>query len=63
MALTIEQMENHIVEMLNHYTMRTDLHHKLFINLDTFRFREDVSDKDKKWFYKFVCKELKQKTK
>jgi hypothetical protein len=61
MKTTIEQMENHIVELLNKFHLRTDLQNELFINTDTFRFRDDVPDEDRIWFYKHICSELKVK--
>lgn len=61
MTTTIEQMENHIVELLSKFYLRTDLPNELFIDTDTFRFRDDVPDEDRIWFYKSICSELKVK--
>ena len=61
MKTTIEKMEDHIVELLTKFNLRTDLHYQLIIDTDTFRFRNDSSDEDRIWFYKHICSELKVK--
>ena len=54
-------MREHLVKILDRYSMRTDIINTLLINEDTYLFREDVSDEDMWSYYIFVCKELKIK--
>jgi hypothetical protein len=61
MKTIIEQMEEHIIELLNKFSMRTDLHNDYIIDTETYKFRNDVAEEDKIWFYKFVCTELRIK--
>lgn len=57
------EMQEHLINILNEYSIRTDLINKYIINPDTFIFLEDdeLSDNDKWDYYTWVCKELKIK--
>ncbi len=54
-------MQEHLIKILSRFSMRRDLISRLFINSDTFEFRDDVSEEDKWGYYSFICKELKVK--
>lgn len=61
MKTIIEQIEEHIVELLNKFYLRTDLHNEFIIDTETYKFRNDVAEEDKILFYKSVCSELRIK--
>jgi hypothetical protein len=53
------QMQEHLIKILNKFYMRTDLINCLFINEDNYIFKEDIPN-EKKWnYYLWVCNELK----
>ena len=54
-------MQEHLIRILNRFSMRRDLVHRLYLNLDTYEFRDDVSEEDKWGYYIEICKELKIK--
>lgn len=55
------EMQNHLVEILNRYLIRTDLVNNYLIDSDTFIFLDGVTENDKWDYYIWVCKELKIK--
>lgn len=54
-----KEMQEHLIKILNRFSMRTDLVNELFIDVDDYRFRSDVSEEDMWSYYILVCKELK----
>jgi hypothetical protein len=54
-------IQTHIVEILNRFSMRKDLVHRLYVNLDNYEFRDDISEEERWGYYIWVCKELKIK--
>jgi hypothetical protein len=55
------EMQKHLIGILSRFSMRKDLVHRLYVNLDTYEFRDDISEEDKWGYYIWVCKELKIK--
>lgn len=55
------EMQEHLISILDEYTIRTDLVNKYIINPDTFIFIEDdeINDNVKWEYYMWVCRELK----
>ncbi len=56
-----KEMQEHLIKILNRFSMRTDLVNELFIDVDGYIFREDVSTEERWMYYISVCKELKIK--
>jgi hypothetical protein len=58
-----KEMQEHLIDILNEYSMRTDLVNKYIINPYTFVFLKDdeLSENDRWEYYIRVCKELKIK--
>lgn len=54
-----KEMQEHLIKILNRFSMRTDLVNELFIDVDEYTFRSDVSEEDMWSYYISVCKELK----
>lgn len=54
-----KEMQEHLIKILNRFSMRTDLVNELFIDVDEYTFRGDVSEDDMWSYYISVCKELK----
>jgi hypothetical protein len=58
-----KEMWEHLIQIFKRFSMRTDLISKLYDDLDSYTFREDVSNEEKWSYYNFVCRELKIKDK
>ena len=54
-------MQEDLIKNLNRFSMRKDLIHRLYVNLDTYEFRDDVTEEGRWGYYNWVCKELKIK--
>jgi hypothetical protein len=54
-------MQKHLIVILNRFSMRKDLVNKLFVDLETYEFRDDVNLNERWNYYIWVCKELKIK--
>jgi len=58
-----KEMQEHLIQIFKRFSMRTDLISRLYVDLDSYIFRDDVSDEDRWGYYLWVCKELKIKDK
>lgn len=56
-----KEMQEHLIKILNRFSMRTDLVNELFIDVDDYKFRSDLSEEDRWSYYISVCKGLKIK--
>lgn len=54
-------MQQHLVKIFNRYSMRKDVINRLVVNINTFEFRDDVTEEGRWVYYNWVCKELKIK--
>lgn len=54
-----KEVQDHLIKILNTFSMRTDLINRLFIDRESYCFREDISEEDMWSYYILVCKELK----
>ena len=52
------EMQQDLIRILNRYSMRRDLVNRLFVDVNSYEFRFDLSENDKWEYYIWVCKEL-----
>jgi hypothetical protein len=53
------EMQNHLIKIFKRFSMRKDLTNRLYIDLDTYQFKDNIPEEDMWDYYIWVCRELK----